>query len=97
MAQVGRQGLQAGSSHYMRVASPWVWHPQQCIPRVLPLLKTTVSASTAQLPMFTSAAAGLIGRAWRMGQQREVTVKKFYVKVGARVVERWGQCCALYV
>ena len=22
-----------------------------------------------------------IGRAWRMGQQREVTVKKFYVKV----------------
>ena len=23
-----------------------------------------------------------IGRAWRMGQQREVTVKKFYVKVG---------------
>ena len=38
-----------------------------------------------------------IGRAWRMGQQREVTVKKFYVKVGARVVERWGQCCALYV
>lgn len=23
-----------------------------------------------------------VGRAWRMGQQREVTVKKFYVKVG---------------
>ena len=22
-----------------------------------------------------------VGRAWRMGQQREVTVKKFYVKV----------------
>lgn len=24
-----------------------------------------------------------IGRAWRMGQQQEVTVKKFYVKVSA--------------
>ena len=28
-----------------------------------------------------------IGRAWRMGQQREVTIKKFYVKVSISCLE----------
>ncbi len=33
-----------------------------------------------------------VGRAWRMGQQRPVTVKKLYVKVVPRVSSRVCYC-----